>query len=522
VLVATSALAVDPAQRTADLPDSWLVLYNLNDPASVAWAAWYQIQRGIPAQNMIGLNASLSEHLDTIQEVQDQIITPVRVLLVNDPALEQNIMGIILGFHLPGHYASVPQAPNTGGFSVADALMDMFDDGQSPDGYLPGSPVPPENQFGNNPANPHNSGDTLPPNGRLTKAFMAANYPNRYMVARIDGPSLGAAQALTMRAKALAQADATLEGQNVCYDFFDPNFPPQNTNEWFWLREAVELPALSDVPWDEFDLDGQAAPAQPWNDAFRFGIYKLSGWSAADFATSTPGSRVLAYQLISFGSTTVRSTITDGGVYVPNALAAGYAAAIGATGEPGTVVGPFPDTLLASLEQGWTLGEAFYLAKPFDDLVWNLVGDPFLTLPNWFNPPPQPVPGDGDLNGDGVVNGLDIQQFTDVLTGVDNDPTRIAAADLDGNGVVDDDDMFLMLGPLVYGSLNASELRGSGDANGDGVVNGEDIAPLISMILNGTSGFSIRAQWGADMDRDGSVTIADVPLFVNVVLNPGF
>jgi len=387
--LAASASAVDPAQRTADMPDSWLVLFNLNDPYSITWAAWYQGQRGIPIQNMVGLYTSTAEHLNTLQEVQDQIITPVRDLLLDDPELEQSIMGIVLGFHLPGHYGSIPNSPGTGGYAVADALQDMFDDNLSP-----------ANQFGTNLDNPHVFGNILPAGGRLTKATMQ---PNRYMVARIDAPSLTTARALTYRAKALADAEATLFGQNVFYDFFDLDFPSQS-HEWFWLRSAVESPDLASVPWTEFDIDGQAAPALPWNDAFRFGVYKLFGWSAADFAGPNPGSRVLAYHLISFGAITVRSTIADGGVYVPNAIEAspGYAAAIGATGEPNTLVAPFPDTLLAALEQGWTLGEAFYLANPFDDLVWNLVGDPFLTLPNWFDelpppPPPPPPPSPGPV-----------------------------------------------------------------------------------------------------------------------------
>jgi len=504
--LATSASAIDPAQRTADMPDSWLVLYNLNDSISVAWASWYQGQRAIPSQNMLGLNASTFEHLNTLQEVQDQIITPVRDLLVNDAQFEQSIMGIILGYHLPGHYGSIPNFPGTGGYSVADALQDMFDDTLSP-----------VNQFGTNLDNPHVFGNILPAGGRLTKATMQ---PNRYMVARIDAPSFATARALTERAKALADAEATLFGQNVCYDFFDPDFPSQS-HEWFWLRSAVEAPELASVPWTEFDIDDQAAPGLPWKDAFRFGVFKVLGWSAADFASANPGSRVLAYHLNSFGSVTTRNTITDGGVYVPNAIEAdpGYAAAIGSTGEPNTLVAPFPDTLLASLAQGWTLGEAFYLANPFDDLVWNLVGDPFLTLPNWFTPL---EPGDGDINGDGNVNGLDIELFAEVITGVETDPIMMAAADLDGNGTLDDDDLFLMLSPLVYESLGSPELRGSGDANGDGRVNGEDIAAFVSLILNGTGGVPLRAEWGADMNQDTFVTIDDLPQFVDAVLNPPF
>ena len=65
-LATCSALAsdkVDPPPPTADLPSSWLVLYNLDNPDSVLWATWYQEAWAIPESNMLWLHASADEHL---------------------------------------------------------------------------------------------------------------------------------------------------------------------------------------------------------------------------------------------------------------------------------------------------------------------------------------------------------------------------------------------------------------------------------------------------------------------------
>jgi hypothetical protein len=202
------------------------------------------------------------------------------------------------------------------------------------------------------------------------------------MVARIDGPTLSASMGLTVRALNLQDHRFSLFGQSVWYDYYDPAFPSSN-HEWYWLRQAVQASFLSDLPWRQFDLDapGSAMPGE----AFRFDIYQLTNWNNGILNTPNSGARVLGFDFNSWGALTVRSTTGYGGVYVPNAIAAGYAAAIGATGEPQCCAGPFPDTLLAALREGWTLGEAFYLANPFNDWMWTLVGDPFLTLPNWFD-----------------------------------------------------------------------------------------------------------------------------------------
>ncbi len=500
LVCASVGLAVPVESRTADMPDSWLVLYNLNNPDSATWAAWYQQQRGIPSANLIGLNASLDEHLADLNAVQTQIITPVRDLLVNNSAVEQNTMGIILGYGLPGHYGVPPNGP-PGGFSVTDALEDMYDD----------TLAPAQQQGYNDVDNPQFAGGAiLPTGGRLTKATME---PRRYMVARIDGPTLQDAMALTERALVLENPNHTLLGEYIYYDFLDNVLPG---GEWYWLHAAVDEPALQDLPWMAFDADTQQTP----NDAMRFGTHDIGNWNNGRLDGVPAGSRVLAFNYNSWGATTVRSTTADNARYVPNALAAGYAAAIGSTGEPNCCLGPIPETLLAGLREGWTLGESFHIAAVYDDWMWTLVGDPFLTLPNWFNPLPAPTMGDGDVNFDGAVNGLDIPGWVGVFTGAIVDPATVAAADMDGNGLIDEDDLFLLRGPMLYGTSDPIVLMGGGDANADGAVNGADTNAFVQLLLQGTAGVPIHLWWPADMNQDGVVTINDVPLFVTALLAP--
>lgn len=495
--IASLAGNVPPEQRTADMPDSWLILYNVSSEDSVAWAAWYQAQWGIPPENMLGLQATVNEHVPTLAAIQDQVIGPVRDLLASSPELQGRIMGILLGYRLPGHYAS-PPAGGPGGFSVANALQDMSDDALAP-----------ASQKNTNRDCPALSGLVLPAQGRLTRATMAAN---RYMTARIDAPTLEGAMSLTVAAASISSGEQYCNDQFVWYDYRDAVLP---AGTWHWLKVAVNEPLLAEVPWSEYDSDFQQSP----HDAIRLDTHDCDGWNDDRLFSPEPGLRVLAFNYNSWGATTVRSTTDDGGRFVPNALAAGYAAAIGSTGEPVCCASPIPATLLAALREGWTMGETFYLANPYDDWMWTLVGDPLLTMGRWFDEIPQISPGLGDLNEDGVVDGRDVQGFVGVWTGVISDPAARAQADLNGDGILDDTDLFLFGGPLLHESNDPNVLRGSGDASGDGIVDGADIPIFIDRLFNGFQGNeTLRQLYGPDMNRDGEVTADDIPLFVDALL----
>ncbi len=479
-------------RRTADLPGSWLVLYNLDLPESVEWAEWYQSQRSIPDYNMSGLHASTSEHLNSLNEVQTQLVTPVRTLLDSDKGFRDEIMGILLGYGLPGHYASPPLG-GPGGYSVADAFQDMYDD-----------ELPPASQQGYNLQCPHFSQSILPPGGRLTRETLA---PGKYIVARIDAPSLELAKAMTLRAKAIENPGHYISHEFAWYDYTDMQF---TQGIWPWLRDAVSSPFLSAVPWREFDSDFEGT----FLDAFRIDAHDVTNWNNGRLATNLPGSRMFAYNFNSWGATTVRSTTDGGGRFVPNAIAEGYAAAIGATGEP-QFQAPFPKILVACLAEGWTLGESFYLANPLNDWMWTLVGDPFLRVPNWFDVEPPSPTGSGDIDGDGDVDGGDIILMSQILIGAITTPAMMAAADLSGDGVVNDDDAFLILGPAIWNSPVPWGLHGTGDVNSDGVFDGADIQRFVRILVDsGQGAWPLREVWAGDMNRDGRISVDDIPEFV--------
>lgn len=401
--------SADPTTRTASMPDSWLVLYNLNDADSVAWANWYKQQRYIPAINLLGLNASTDEHLTGSADVTAQFVTPIQNHLAANPELNDKIMGFVVGYRLPGHYGSSP-AGGPGGRAIASALMDLnnYTQGWSP--FLIPHPVPPKSAL-------------IP--DRLVKADLP---PGHYMVARIDAPTLEQAKDLTRRAKRIVADAYFLPIHVVWYDWYDP-WLSTICDCWDFLRQAVNDPRLAEIPWLEYDSDTEA----PVLDAFQFGTHDVDGWNDGRLRGSPPGPRILAYNMNSWGATTVRSTTTDGGRFVPNAIDAGFAAAIGSTGEPASLIAPFPDALLAGLRERWTLGEAFYVASPENDWMWILVGDPFLYIPNWFG---AARPGDSD--GDGDVDLEDFFAFLACYAGpgipAEGDCVQF---DLDGDGDVD-------------------------------------------------------------------------------------
>ena len=118
----------------------------------------------------------------------------------------------------------------------------------------------------------------------------------------------------------------------------------------------------------------------------------------------------------------------------------------------------------------------------------------------------------GDVNCDRVVDGLDIQFFVMVMLGQDLIPEHFEAADLDGNGMVDDGDLLLFIDLLIPGG---GPLKG--DVNGDGVIDGLDIQFFMMVTLGQDQNPDhVRA---ADFDDDGIVDEMDVHPFILTLMD---
>lgn len=367
VVVPPCPAEVDPAWRTAELPDSWLVVYNADSPDSVTWAQWYCDQWGIPAQNALGLPLSTDAERVPQACFYDGIRDAVRAYLAANPDVEARVMGILVGYRVPGNFyqdATHPALPGGGGWSVSNHLQDL-------------TATTWHQRF-----NIYHFVARLAPNEqRLTKTTLA---PGFYLTARIDAPTLADAQALTLRARAIRRAHWPLPADEHLYcDDVDVGAPGGDV--WTALQDVVGDAAFNDppdrFPWFEYESETEPTPYC----ALLFSYYRLTGWNAVDWGGTPLGTRILGYALNSYGATTVRSTTDHNGRFVPNALVGGlFAAAIGATAEPFLNHQPDPSTLVWCLADGRTVAEAFFHANPYHNFMWELVGDPLLRVPLWF------------------------------------------------------------------------------------------------------------------------------------------
>ena len=351
---------IDP-HRTANMPDSWLVLYNINSVASIEWKDWYLDQWGIPEENSLGLNVSLSEKI-LKEDFLNNIYYPVKNFLKNNFEIRKKIMGILVGFDVPGNFyldSTHPQDSGGGGWSVSNHLQDLATTLHWPI------------------RNPHIfAAYYQTPIQRLNKQTLGAHV---YLTARIDAPSLEEAKSLTLRAKYIADYEGGLDDQYIYYDYIDPSSPAGST--WQTLEISINSDLFNNTdfyPLLEFESDNETTP----NALMRFSYYRISGWNSVNWDEELSGLRVLGFAFNSWGATTVRSITDHGGRYVPNILfQGGFAAAIGATAEPYVSNSPIPATIIWCMFEGWTLGEAVFHSQSRKKWMWELVGDPFTTLP---------------------------------------------------------------------------------------------------------------------------------------------
>jgi uncharacterized protein (TIGR03790 family) len=346
--------------RTAKNADSWLVLYNKNSKESIEWAEWYSQLHKIPNENLLGLNASLEERI-CVEEFLSQIYYPI-LEKTND-----KIMGIIVGFLVPGNFylpspwsagEIIPPTPEGSGYSVTSALMNMS--------YISGPikyTVPETNyyQWKTYPTypNPHFFDvDYETPSNGVTKFSLGAR---RFLTARIDGPSL-------KDVKKLSDPIFLNKTRYLYYDNIDESY-----GEWASLDSALNK--FVDLQWIEFNSDIEDTP----DCLIRFSWSRISAWR--DVVWDGSGTRLLAFDQNSFGATTIRSLIDHNGRFVPNILfKANFKVAIGATAEPLINTSPDISTLIYHILEGRNLGESMFLSVAFTNWMWELVGDPLLSL----------------------------------------------------------------------------------------------------------------------------------------------
>ncbi len=349
---------VAPTSEYADDPARWLVVYNRDDADSTAWAEWYEVERGIPRANMLGLTLPTDE---SISESEFVLMRGEIADYLEERELGGQVIGILCGHGIPGSYVR--------GDGVLESIAGQLH-------RIDGS----TGEFGNGLA-PQFAGATL---DRPTMEMLGGNR----LTARIDGEDVVSSQEITNRAK-------TLETEGLVGDANDPGaeakiwldpygpvggvFASRQGEMVAWAsglaRQRLRLPL-------ELSADGDPVSNVAFTSIEHDGFY--FGWEEgvppSGFFDAVGGKRVFAMQLGINHSTGDTLRDDEAGNWVTEALKEGYAGSGGSTRSISSGAVLRVEPFMEALRLGWTLGEAWYVASPVLRSGLMLVGDPFLNM----------------------------------------------------------------------------------------------------------------------------------------------
>ncbi len=337
-----------PRSEHADDPARWLVIYNTASADSVAWAEHYRSARGVPYGNLLGLPLSTGETVAAhdLLDLQSELTA---YLADNDP--QQAIMGIVLGFGVPG-YAVI------NGWATPISPMLQCLDGDD-------EPI----------ANPLAG---LRHSTRPTRATMQG----RFLVARVDAPALVDAIAMVDRATALMTdgpgdgADAT-----VWLDAVTPGpvYASMQQTMIDWSQsvdaQALRLPLIATAP---ADPPSEVRFDRVTNDGFFWGF--RDAVPSQGFFGDPAGRRVFAAQLNDVTATAPTLRQADDANWASASLKHGYAATIGIAHPITLTAWPEAWSFYNAVRDGWTLAEAWWASSPLWRAGVMFIGDPLLKV----------------------------------------------------------------------------------------------------------------------------------------------
>ena len=327
-------------------PARWLVIYNTSNDESCAWAEHYRQQRGIPHMNLCGLALPTTEVISPAEyAAMDAVITAY----LQRHGMSEQVKGLLLGFGVPGYvtYAGVLE-PTT-------ALLQKA-------GPTPGAEVNPGYQA----------------TGFMR--FTADALGTQRLTARMDQPTLEQAIAQVDRAGTLS-ALGLGDGESAGLWLEPMVSPPTQAQAW-----TTEL-----LNWSS-SIDGQKArlpmrvpgEGMTWpqleSDGFYFGVRPVQPGQVTGFFAGSSAARVLFVTVSALSPTC--TTLRQAGVnqWCEAALAAGYVATAAASLPTDPTDWPSVRSIMAGLQAGATLAEAWTAGCPTLRGALFLVGDPLMTI----------------------------------------------------------------------------------------------------------------------------------------------
>lgn len=375
ILLALALRAVAAPVASSEYAASTLVVYNQNSAESRELAAFYAKARGIPLDNIVGLDCPADETIKR-EVYEKQIAAPLRKHFDDNhlwqlgeagggvAATSNKIHILALMRGVPLRIAMAPLAPT----------------GEVDEN---GKPVPPKkNQQQTDEASVDSELTVLGMEGAPTKAMLrnpyfrrdvaksGAGLPAMMLVGRIDGPNLATAKRLiedaiaTEKSGLWGSAYIDLAKKGGGYKIGDD-----------WLLNAAKGYGMAGIP-TYVDVHPQVLPPKfPLGDD----VILYFGWYTkhASGPFADPGFRfkrgAVACHIHSYSATTLHSATRW---WCGPLLARGAAATLGNVYEPFLTATTHLDLFNSRLLQGYTFVEAAWMATPVTSWMSVVVGDP--------------------------------------------------------------------------------------------------------------------------------------------------
>lgn len=350
---------------------SVVVVVNSSDPESVAIGEYYAAQRGIPAENIIGLKMPLAETI-SLEQFVETIHNPLLNALLESEWLsgvkssERDSYGrerLAVAVHSIRYLVTVRGVPlrfSDSAESVDDSLTNFAKHLQTKraavDSELALLTAPPAAKMTGVLRNPYFEG----------RPVSVADANRVLKVSRLDGPS---------KRDVIALIDRSIEAEErglIGRAYIDSGGPHAKGDEWILEAGDLAKAAFFDTDFESSKRplgyrDRLDAPAIyiGWYRHKAYGPWRESQWSVPAGA--------IGYHLHSFSATTVRSRQR---AWLGPLVAQGYCATVGYTYEPYLEYTIRPQIFLEHLLKGGSFGDAVSVSNPA--LSWQTVavGDP--------------------------------------------------------------------------------------------------------------------------------------------------
>jgi uncharacterized protein (TIGR03790 family) len=343
-----------------------LVIHNTNSSDSLGVAQFYRTQRGIPTQNVCGVNFPDS---DEVTEAQWLGATGVREAIrgcINTVGRTQ-VLYVVMSYQTPFRLRR-----NSSAYVSLDSyIADIWDVTSS---AMFGGPAGNHRYYM---SGAQSAGNLYEPFLTLAAYRLQSRAQVIYSVWRLDAATRALAEGLVTKAITAEAAGLQTGGGTV---YLDGRYPDLNVRADFnnesadYELQQVQKMAVSagltvvrDTN-DPQEFGTAPAPLTAPNAMYYTGWYSLNNYN--DVFTWKTGA--IGWHLDSSSATSPRS----GPSWVPNAIQRGITVTSGAINEPFLNGLPHTDVVFRHLAQGGNVGDAFLRATPW--LRWMVmnVGDP--------------------------------------------------------------------------------------------------------------------------------------------------